>query len=136
MSGDSHTQRKLLPLILFLLASRPCLRAQASCPVSLVTATTSKDTIQLKFRNNSKVPIEQFTLTCSPPGNNKFPNGICHVETGFFYPGSVSWIKIDYRAATHQAIEIAVARLRLQGGVLWQAGTSHTCKSLKLPRQN
>ena len=136
MSGNFGARRNLLVLVLFILASRPCLHAQASCPIALVTATTEKDTIQLKFRNKGKVPIEQFSLTCSPPGNNKFPNGICHVESGFFYPGSVSWIKIDYLAASHQAIEISVARLRMQGGVLWQAGTSHTCKSLKLPRKN
>jgi hypothetical protein len=136
MSGHFGSRRTILVLALFILASRPCLYAQALCPVSLVTATTSKDTIQLKFRNKGKVPIEQFSLTCSPPGNNKFPNGICHVESGFFYPGSVSWIKIDYPGASHQAIEISVASLRMQGGVLWQAGTSHTCKSLKLPRKD
>jgi hypothetical protein len=136
MSRNFNAGRKLLVLVLFILASRSCLHAQGLCPVSLVTATAEKDTIQLKFRNKSKVPVEQLSLTCSPSGNNKFPNGICHVETGFFYPGTVSWIKIDYLGATHQAIEISVARLRLQGGVLWQAGSSHTCKSLKLPRKN
>jgi hypothetical protein len=136
MSGNFNAGRELLVLVLFILASRPCLYGQALCPAALVTATADKDTIQLKFRNKGKVPIEQLSLTCSPPGNNKFSNGICHVETGFFYPGSVSWIKIDYLGATHQAIEISVARLRLQGGVLWQAGSSHTCKSLKLPRKN
>jgi hypothetical protein len=136
MSGNFNARRNILLLVLFILASRPRLYAQALCPVSLVTATPERDTIQLKFRNKGKVPIEQLSLTCSPPGNNKFPNGICHVETGFFYPGSVSWIKIDYQGASHQAIEISIARLRLQGGVLWQAGTSHTCKSLKLPRKN
>jgi hypothetical protein len=136
MSGNFNAGRNILVLVLFILASRPCLYAQGLCPVSLVTAAAEKDTIQLKFTNKGKVPIEQLSLTCSPSGNNKFPNGICHVETGFFYPGTVSWIKIDYLGATHQAIEISVARLRLQGGVLWQAGSSHTCKSLKLPRKN
>ncbi len=133
MSGDFNARRNLLVLVLFILASHPCLYAQAPCPVALVTATAEKDTIQLKFRNKGKVPIEQLSLTCLPSGNNKFPNGICHVETGFFYPGSVSWIKIDYPAASHHAIEISVARLRLQGGVLWQAGASHTCKSSSYP---
>jgi hypothetical protein len=136
MSGNFNAGRKLLVLVLFILASRPCLYGQALCPVSLVTATPERDTIQLKFRNKGKVPIEQLSLACSPSANNKFPNGICHVETGFFYPGSVAWIKIDYLGASHQAIEISVAHLRMQGGVLWQAGTSHTCKSLKLPRKN
>ncbi|WP_158787025.1 hypothetical protein [Granulicella sp. L46] len=136
MSGNFGSRRNILVLALFILASHPRLYAQGLCPVSLVTATAEKDTIQLKFRNKVKVPIEQISLTCSPSGTNKFPNGICHVETGFFYPGSVSWINIDYLGASHQAIEIAVARLRLQGGVLWQAGTSHTCKSLKLPRKD
>ena len=136
MSGNFGSRRNLLVLLLFILASRPSLYAQVPCPASLVTATADKDTIQLKFRNKGKVPIEQLSLTCSPAGKNKFPNGICHVESGFFYPGSVSWIKIDYPGATHQSIEISVARLRLQGGVLWQAGASHICKSLKLPRKD
>jgi hypothetical protein len=136
MSGNFGARRNLLLLSLFILASHPHLYGQGPCPISLVTATAEKDTIQLKFRNKGKVPIEQLSLTCSPSGNNKSPNGICHVETGIFYPGSVAWIKIDYPGASHQAIEISVARLRLQGGTLWQAGTSNTCKSLKLPRKN
>jgi hypothetical protein len=123
-------------MVLFILASRPGAYGQMPCPVALVTAKAEKDTIQLEFRNKVKVPIEQLSLACSPSGNNKFPNGICHVETGFFYPSTVSWIKIDYLGASRQAIEISVARLRLAGGTLWQAGTSHTCKALKLPRQN
>jgi hypothetical protein len=136
MSGNFSRGRNILTLVLFILASRPHLYGQMPCPVALVTAKAEKDTIQLEFRNKGKVPIEQLNLTCSPSGNNKFPNGICHVETGIFYPSTVSWIKIDYLGASRQAIEISVARLRLQGGALWQAGPSRTCKSLKLPRKN
>jgi hypothetical protein len=109
--------------------------SQIPCPVALVSAKADHDSIQLEFRNKGRVPIEQLSLACSPPAHNALPNGACHVETGIFYPGTMSWIKLDYPAADRHPIEITVARLRLAGGTLWQPGT-HACKPLKLPRNN
>ncbi len=135
MKGHSGIGRNVLALILSLFASCPHLYGQGPCPVALVTAKAEKDYIQLEFRNKGKVPIEQLSLTCSPPAHTTLPNGACHVETGIFYPSTVSWIRIDYPAADRHAVEISVARLRIAGGALWQPG-SHTCKPLKLPRKN
>ena len=136
MSGDFGVGRKVLVVILLLIASCCSAYAQMPCPVALVSATAEKDSIQLEFRNKGKVPIEQLTLACSPAANNKISNGICHVETGIFYPSTASWIKIDYPGASRQAIEISVKRLRLAGGTLWQPGSSRSCKTLRLPRKS
>ena len=125
----------VLATILSALAVPLASSAQIPCPVALIAAKADHDTIQLEFRNKGKVPIEQLSLACSPPTHNTLPHGACHVETGIFYPSTVTWIKIDYPAADHHSLEISVARLRLAGGTLWQPGPSHTCKPLKLARK-
>ena len=125
----------VLATILSALAVPLASSAQIPCPVALIAAKADHDTIQLEFRNKGRVPIEQLSLACSPPTHNTLPHGACHVETGIFYPSTVTWIKIDYPAADHHSLEISVARLRLAGGTLWQPGPSHTCKPLKLARK-
>ncbi len=135
MSLRSAPKPTVLAAFLLALASLPNALAQVACPVALITANSTPSGIQLEFRNKGKVPIEQLSLTCNPPAHNNLPNTACYVETGIFYPGAMSWIKIDYPAANHHAIEISVARLRVAGGTLWQPG-AHACKPLKLPRQN
>ncbi len=126
----------ILATTLLVLASPLISSAQIPCPVALVTAKADHDSIQLEFTNKGRVPIEQLSLACSPPAHNALPNGACHVETGIFYPNTVSWIKIDYPAADRHPLEISVARLRLAGGTLWQPGPSRTCKPLKLARKS
>jgi hypothetical protein len=111
----------------------PGVNAQAPCPVALLSAKPVKDGLQVDFRNNGKVPLEQLSLGCLPSGANRFPNGICHVETGIFYPSTVSTIKIDYVGAGQRPIEISVASLRLNGGTLWEPNAGNRCKNLRVP---
>ena len=136
MNGNFGGGRKILMLVLFMMASRPDAYGQAPCPIALVSAKAQKDSIQLEFLNRGKVPIEQLSLACSPLANNKFPNGTCHVESGIFYPSMASWIKIDYLGANRHAIEISVVQLRLAGGILWQPKSSGSCKALRVTRKN
>ena len=133
--GRMSGRRRIIPiLVLFAIASRPGLYAQsqAPCPIALLSAKAEKDTIQLEFMNKGKVPVEQLSLACLPAGSNKFPNGVCHVETGISYPGAQSWIKIDYIGATRHSIDISVAQLRLSGGILWQPTPSNRCKNIRV----
>jgi hypothetical protein len=136
MIGNVSSGRKILVLILLAIASRPDLYAQAPCPIALLSAKAEKDTIQLEFMNKGKVPVEQLSLACLPSGGNKFPNGVCHVETGIFYPGAVSWIRIDYSGATRHLPEISVTQLHLDGGILWQPSPTNRCKNLRVTRKN
>jgi hypothetical protein len=135
MSGN-FDGRRILVLVLFMIASCSSVYGQVPCPVTLVSARAEKDSIQLEFMNKGKVPIEQLDLSCSPSGNNTFPNGICHAEHGIFYPGMVSWIKIDYLGANRHRIDVSVEDIHLAGGILWQPRTSDSCKVLRVPHKN
>jgi hypothetical protein len=136
MSGYFDAGRRFLVLMLVMMVFRLDTYAQVPCPVALVSAKAEKDSIRLEFWNKGKVPIEQLSLACLPTANNKFVNGICHVESGIFYPSTVAWIKIDYLGANRHPVEISVARLRLAGGRLWQPGSSGACKALRLGRRS
>jgi hypothetical protein len=136
MSGNFSSARTILVLALLAIVSRPSVYAQVPCPIGLLSAKAEKDTIQLEFVNKGKAPVEQLSLACVPSGTNKFPKGICRVETGIFYPNTVSWIKIDYLGANRHPIEISVTQLHLNGGILWQPSPTNRCKILRVTRKN
>jgi len=136
MSFNFSIGRSMLVMALLMTASVPSVYGQVPCPVTLVSARAEKDSIQLEFMNKGKVPIEQLNLSCSPAGNNTFPNGTCHAEHGIFYPGVVSWIKIDYLGANRHRIDVSVEDIHLAGGILWQPRTSDSCKVLRVPHKN
>jgi hypothetical protein len=138
MKVNFGSARTILFMALFVIASRPDVygQAQAPCPIALLSAKAEKDTIQLEFMNKGKVPVEQISLACLPAGSNKFPNGICHVETGISYPGAQTWIRIDYLGATRHPIEIMVTQLRLDGGAIWQPSPTNRCKNVRVTPKN
>ena len=136
MNGNFGSGRMILVLVVFAIASCLHFDGQVPCPVALLSAKAEKDDIQLEFMNKGKVPIEQLSLACLPSGNNKFPEGTCHVETGIFYPGSQSWIKIDYLGANRHSIEISVLQLHIGGGIIWEPSRSNRCKILRVTRRN
>jgi len=138
MSGTFSGGRKILILGLSMIACVPGVygQSQVPCPVALLSAKADKDSIQLEFMNKGKVPVQQLSLACLPSGSNKFPNGICHVETGIFYPSTESWIKIEYLGASRHLVEISVTQLRLNGGALWEPTATNRCKNLRVTRKN
>ena len=138
MNGNFSRGRELLALALFLMAPHRGIygQAQVPCPVAILSAKAEKDTIQLEFVNKGKVPVEQLSVACVPSGTNKFPKGICHVETGIFYPNTASWIRIDYLGANRHPPEISVTQLRLNGGALWEPTPANRCKNLRVTRKN
>ena len=134
MSGNFP--RTILAPLLLAIASGPNLCGQAPCPIALLSARAEKDTIKLEFMNKGKVPVEQLSLACLPSGGNKFPHGICHVESGIFYPNTVSWITIDYLGASRHPPEISVTQLHLDRGTVWQPSPTNRCKALRATRKN
>jgi hypothetical protein len=134
MSGKCGRMTRVL--VVLVTATCAHVYGQVPCPVALLAAKAEKDSIQLEFMNKGKVPIEQLSLACTPAGSNKFTDGTCHVETGIFYPGSQSWMKIDYSGASRHSIEISVLQLDIGTGVVWQPGPSTRCKVLRVTRKN
>lgn len=132
MSGSFGGARKTLLVVLFTIASRSKFYGQVPCPVALITARAEKESIQLEFMNKGKVPIEELSLACSPSAKNESPKGTCHIESGIFYPSTVSWMKIDYPGANRHTVEVSVKDLRLAGGILWQSRPSYKCKILQV----
>jgi hypothetical protein len=136
MNRNFSSGRMIPLLVLFAVASCPGFYGQVPCPVALLAAKAEKDSLQLEFMNKGKVPVEQPSLACLPSASHNAPRKICHVETGIFYPGTLSWTRIDYPGADRHPMEISVVQLRLGGGMLWQPSPSNRCKVLRVTRKN
>jgi hypothetical protein len=118
-------------LVIFAVVPVHDTHGQVPCPVSLTSANAEQDNIKLEFMNKGKVPIEQLSLACTPPANNKPRSAICHRETGIFYPGTEYWIEIAYPGANRHNTVIAVKEVHLAGGVSWNTQSSDSCRTLR-----
>lgn len=126
---------KALALVLFAVVPVYGMYGQIPCPVSLTSANAEQDIIKLEFRNIGKVPIEQLSLSCTPPANNKSRSAICHNETGIFYPGMVYWIEIAYPGANRHSTVIAVKEVHLAGGESWTTRSPNSCRTVRVARK-
>jgi hypothetical protein len=126
---------KTLGLILFAAIPAHAIYSQIPCPVSLTSATTEQDSIKLQFRNKGKLPIEELSLSCTPPANSKSRGTICHNETGIFYPGMEYWVEIAYPGANRHSTLIAVNEVHLTGGAYWNKRSSDSCRTLRASRK-
>jgi hypothetical protein len=136
LPGDILTRmRKTLALLIFAIAAAQAGNSQSICPVSLTSATAGQDRIQLEFRNVSKLPIEEIGLSCNPPVAGKTRGAICHDESGIFYPGTESWVQIDYPAANRHNIVLSITQVRLAGRVYWHTKPTNSCKALIVSRK-
>jgi hypothetical protein len=120
----------------FLLAWMP-VRAQEvriPCPVMLVSGHVRGTSIELSFRNEGKVPIQQVSLGCSPPMKGQARDAICHTESGLFYPRTPYTMEFGYTGARRGAVTLSVKGARLGTGEMWMARSARSCKPLVVRR--
>jgi hypothetical protein len=123
---------KILALVILAVVPNHDIYSEVPCPVSLTSANVEQDRIKLEFMNKGKVPIEQLSLSCAPPANNKSRSTVCHNEAGIFYPGTEYWIDIPYPGANRHRTVISVKEVRLAGGVFWNTRSSDSCRTLRV----
>jgi hypothetical protein len=104
------------------------------CPVMLVSGHVSRDSIELSFRNEGKMPIQQVSLGCTPPMKGQARDAICHKESGLFYPRTQYTMEFGYTGAGRGAVTISVKGARLGDGELWMARSARTCRPLRIVR--
>lgn len=109
-------------------------RVQIPCPVMLVGGHVRGNGIELSFRNEGKVPIQQVSLGCSPPMKGQARDAICHTESGLFYPRTPYTMEFGYTGARRGAVTLSVKGARLGTGEFWMARSARACRSLIVRR--
>lgn len=109
-------------------------RVQIPCPVMLVGGHVRGTSIELSFRNEGKVPIQQVSLGCSPPMKGQARDAICHTESGLFYPRTPYTMEFGYTGARRGAVTLSVKGARLGTGEFWMARSARACRSLIVRR--
>ena len=104
------------------------------CPVMLVSGHVRGNSLELSFRNEGKMPIQQVSLGCSPPMKGEARDAICHKESGLFYPRTQYTMDFGYTGAGRGAVTISVKGARLGDGELWMARSARTCRPLVVRR--
>ena len=110
------------------------MRPSIPCPVMLVSGHVRGNSIELSFRNEGKMPIQQVSLGCSPPMKGQARDAICHKESGLFYPRTQYTMDFQYTGAGRGAVTISVKTARLGDGDLWMARTARSCRPLVVRR--
>jgi hypothetical protein len=105
------------------------------CPVMLVSGHVRGNSLELSFRNEGKMPIQQVSLGCSPPMKGEARDAICHKESGLFYPRTQYTMDFGYTGAGRGAVTISVKGARLGDGELWMARSARTCRPLVVSRK-
>ncbi len=135
-SSDAIFARMWKPLGLILVAAlvAQSSNGQVPCPVSLTSAVAGAESIELKFRNKGKLPIEQLSLICAPPSNHQSRTTLCQNVSGIFYPGMQYSADIPYAGANRHHVLISVRTVHLAGGVSWNTHSLNPCKSVRAAR--
>jgi hypothetical protein len=104
------------------------------CPVMLVSGHVRGNSLELSFRNEGKMPIQQLSVGCTPPMKGEARDAICHKESGLFYPRTQYTMEFGYTGAGRGAVTISVKGARLGDGELWMARSARTCRPLVVRR--
>lgn len=90
--------------------------------------------IELSFRNEGKMPIQQVSLGCSPSMTGQARDAICHTESGLFYPRTQYTMEFGYTGRAKAGVTILVKSARLADGELWMPRRVRECRPLVLRR--
>jgi hypothetical protein len=127
-----------MPAALMMMAVLPLsaqqMPVQMPCPVMLVSGHVRGNSIELSFRNEGKMPIQQVSLGCSPPMTGRTRDAICHTESGLFYPRTQYTMEFAYTDARRGAVTISVKGARLGTGEFWMARSARACRGLVVRR--
>jgi hypothetical protein len=110
------------------------MRPSIPCPVMLVSGHVRGNSIEISFRNEGKMPIQQVSVGCSPPMKGQARDAICHKESGLFYPRTQYTMEFGYTGAGRRAVTISVKDARLGDGELWMARNARSCRPLVVRR--
>ena len=110
--------------------------AQIPCPVMLVSGRLRQDRVEVTFRNQGKLPLEELSFSCSPAPRE--PRGLtCHTETGVFYPGLQYSIDFPYPGANKARVLITVKEALQSSGAIWNSRSSSTeCHPLRIKKES
>lgn len=104
-------RKAAIPTALMMMAILPLgaqqMPVQMPCPVMLVNGHVRGNSIELSFRNEGKVPIQQVSLGCSPPLAGRARDAICHTESGLFYPRTQYTMEFAYTGARRGAVTLS-----------------------------
>jgi hypothetical protein len=131
-AGMLATMWKTATLMTLMMMTAKQTFAQIPCPIALTTGTANHDKIKLSFRNKGKVPIEQFSLSCSPAPDHKSRGAVCHTESGIFYPGMEYWMDFPHPVSDRKEIIISVKSALVAGGIFWTPRYSDSYRTLRI----
>jgi hypothetical protein len=109
--------------------------AQIPCPVMLVSGSLRQDRVEVTFRNQGKLPLEELSFSCVPALRQPSHGSTCHTETGVFYPGLQYTFDFPYPGANKTRVLISVKEASQSSGATWNSRSSSSeCHSLRITK--
>jgi hypothetical protein len=122
-------------LVLFVIACvAPLARAGDVCPVNLINGVSNSNTIEVTFRNVSKLPIRQIEFLCKAvdPQADKAGHAHCREENASFMPDKEYITRYEMWGGIRGVVLVSVKSVTFSDGQAWKPSAHDNCPKLKI----
>ncbi|MGA7290348.1 MAG: hypothetical protein WBX02_19760 [Terriglobales bacterium] len=105
--------------------------ATGRCPVTLVSASGTLDSVSITFMNAGKLPIRRLEFSCKLTGDRS-DNIRCEEDNALFYPGMEYTVTYAHMARIPEQVRISLKSLTLADGYVWKPNPAASCRVLRV----
>jgi hypothetical protein len=105
--------------------------AASRCPVTLVSASGTLDSLSITFVNAGKLPIRRLEFNCKPIGDRS-DDIRCEEDNALFYPGMEYTVTYAHKARVPDRVMVSLQSLTLADGYVWKSKPAVSCRVLRV----
>jgi len=105
--------------------------AAGRCPVTLVSASGTLDSLSITFMNAGKLPIRRLEFNCKPIGDRS-DNIRCGEDNALFYPGMEYTVTYAHKARAPERVRVSLKSLTSADGFVWKPNPAVSCRVLRV----
>ncbi len=105
--------------------------AAGRCPVTLISATGSLDSVSITFMNAGKLPIRRLEFNCKLIGDRS-DSVRCDEENALFFPGMQYTVTYAHRARVPELARVSLKSITFADGYVWKPNPAISCRVLKV----
>jgi hypothetical protein len=105
--------------------------AAGRCPITLVSASGTLDSVSITFMNAGKLPIRRLEFNCKLIGDRS-DNIRCEEDNALFYPGMEYTVTYPHRARVPERVRVSLKSLTLADGYVWKPNPAVSCPVLRV----
>lgn len=118
-------------IVIFIVLLGQLANAAGRCPVTLVSASGTLDSLSITFMNAGKLPIRRLEFNCQLIGDRS-DSIRCAEENALFYPGMEYTVTYAHKARVAERARVSLKSVTLADGYIWKPNPAVTCRVLRI----